>query len=193
MKSFSSITLLAASCLFNAMAGPAAPATSIIPAPAKAETREGQFKLTVASRIIADDALKETAELLAERLRPAPGFPLRIKSANTTPSAGDIVLTTNGADTSLGPEGYKLSIRPTSVTIRALTKAGIFYGEQSLLQLLPADVFSSKPVYDAAWAAPCVEISDSPRFPWRGMLLDVGRHFFTKAEVEQVLNLMALY
>jgi hexosaminidase len=175
------------------MAAQVAPVTSIIPAPMKAEARDGQFKLTSEGSIIADDGLRDTAKLLAERLRPASGFRLKIKSPGKEVSAGDIVLTTKGADAKLGPEGYQLSVRPTSVIIRASKNAGILYGEQSLLQLLPADIFSSKPIYDGAWTAPCVEISDAPRFAWRGLLLDVARHFYTKAEVEQVLDLVALY
>jgi hexosaminidase len=103
------------------------------------------------------------------------------------------VLTTKDADATLGPEGYELSVSTNGVVIRAATAAGIFYGAQSLLQLLPPEIFSAKPVREMAWTIPCVEISDSPRFAWRGFMLDVSRHFFTKAEVKQVLDLMALY
>src|SRR5262249_2125182 len=113
----------------------AASVTPIIPAPMKAEARPGTFQLTSTSRIVTDNSLKETAELLAERLRSATGFALPIKSSEA--SANDITLTTNGADTSLGPEGYSLSVAPTGVTIRATTSAGAFYGSKSLLQLFP--------------------------------------------------------
>ncbi len=137
--------------------------------------------------------LKETAKLLAERLRPATGFAIKIKSAKTKITAADILLTTNEADISLGTEGYELSVTTNGVIIRAPAAAGVFYGAQSLLQLLPPEIFSAKSDSKAAWTIPCVEISDSPRFVWRGFMLDVSRHFFTKAEVKKVLDLMALY
>ena len=176
----------------SAPAVQAASVTPIIPAPVKAEARPGAFQPATASLIIADDSLKETAEFLAERLRPATGFTFPIKSTGTAASPGDITLTTKGANASLGPESYSLSVTPTGVTIRATTPAGAFYGSQSLLQLFPPEIFSSKPS-QAAWTISGVEISDSPRFRWRGFMLDVSRHFFAPAEVKQVLDLMALY
>ena len=171
----------------------AANVTPVIPAPADAEALPGQFQLTSAGRILAGGEFKNEAQLLAARLRAATGFALKIKSAAAKPAAADILLTTNGADAALGPEGYELSVTTNGVVIRAATAAGIFYGAQSLLQLLPPEIFSAKPVRDLAWTVPCVEISDSPRFVWRGFMLDVSRHFFTKAEVKRVLDLMALY
>lgn len=171
----------------------AANPTAIIPEPAKAEAVAGQFELTAASRIFTSREFKNEAERLAAGLRPATGFALKIKSANTKIGAGGIWLTTNGADASLGAEGYTLSVTTNGVAIRATTAAGIFYGVQSLLQLLPPEIFSAKPARGVAWTIPGVEISDAPRFVWRGFMLDVSRHFFTKPEVEQVLDLMALY
>jgi hexosaminidase len=167
--------------------------TAIIPAPLKVETRAGQFQLSSASRIVADSVFKNEAQQLAARLRPATSLALKIKSLTTKTAAGDILLTTKGADAALGAEGYELSIMTNGIVIRATTAAGIFYGAQSLLQMLPPEIFSAKPVPEVAWEIPCVEISDSPRFAWRGFMLDVSRHFFTKAEVEQVLDLMAIY
>ncbi len=170
----------------------AAPVTPIIPAPANAESRPGTFQLSASSRIITERELKATAELLASRLRAATGCPLRIKSSGTAASTNDITLTTGGADPSLGAEGYSLSVTPGGVTVRATTATGIFYGSQSLLQLFPPEIFSTKS-QEMPWTIPAVEISDAPRFAWRGFMLDVSRHFFTPTEVKQVLDLMALY
>ena len=64
---------------------------------------------------------------------------------------------------------------------------------QSLLQLLPPEVFAAKPVPGVDWKIPCVQIEDQPRFKWRGLMLDVARHFFTKAEVKQLLDALALH
>ncbi len=167
--------------------------TFIIPAPMRAEIRQGQFQLLATSRIVAGREFKNEAELLAARLRPATGFALKIKSGKTKISGGDIVLTTNAADASLGPEGYELSVTTNGVVVRATTAAGIFYGTQSLLQLLPPEIFSAQRVSTVAWTVPCMEVSDSPRYGWRGFMLDVSRHFFMMDEVEKMLDLMAIY
>jgi hexosaminidase len=165
----------------------------IIPAPVKVEAGDGTFQLNPASRILADAELKGSAKLLAARLRPATGYALKIKSAKNQINTGNILLTTNGADAALGAEGYELSATTNGVVIRAPTPAGIFYGTQSLLQLLPPEIFSATRMTNVDWQIPCVKIADQPRFVWRGFMLDVSRHFFTKTDVEQVLDLMALY
>lgn len=170
----------------------AANVTCIIPAPVKAEARDGQFQLTTKSRILVDGPFETEAQLLAARLRTATGYKIKIKSAAKL-SAGDILLTTQNASASSGPEGYELSVQTNGVFIRATTAAGIFYGTESLLQLLPPGIFSTNRIEDVAWQVPCVQVEDQPRFAWRGFMLDVSRHFFTKKEVEQVLDLMALY
>jgi hexosaminidase len=69
----------------------------------------------------------------------------------------------------------------------------LFYGVQTLLQLLPPEIYSTNEVGGVKWQAPCVEIQDWPRFKWRGFMLDVSRHFFNKSEVETVLDLMAIH
>ena len=79
------------------------------------------------------------------------------------------------------------------MVIRAPTQAGLFYGVQTLFQLLPPEIFSSNVVPDVDWQMPCVQIEDWPRFKWRGLMLDVSRHFFNKAEVETILDAMALH
>lgn len=171
----------------------AANVTCIIPAPVKAETRAGQFHLTASSRILADKEFAGEADLLAARLRKATGYKIEIKPAKSRLHAGDILLTAKDASSSSGTEGYELTVQTNGVVIRAASAAGIFYGTESLLQLLPPEILSTDVVANVDWQAPCVEVQDQPRFAWRGFMLDVSRHFFTKAEVEQALDLMALY
>ncbi len=91
------------------------------------------------------------------------------------------------SDTSLGDEGYMLHITPAGILISANKKAGIFYGMQSLLQTLPAIRTN------AALSIPCMDIKDYPRFKWRGMHLDVSRHFFGPEFVKEYINLLASY
>ena len=190
MKKIICTTLILAVCcsLLNA-----AGVTCIIPAPVKAEAHDGQFHLSANSRILADKEFGKEAVLLASRLRAATGFKLGIVASTAKAGAGDILLTAQGANAGLGPEGYEMSVQTSGVTIRATSAAGIFYGTESLLQMLPPEIFSSHPATSVDWLVPCVEIQDQPRFAWRGFMLDVSRHFFTKKEVEQVLDLMALY
>jgi hexosaminidase len=162
--------------------------TPVIPAPMKVEARGGSFQLTAASTIQVDDKFKNEAKLLAKRLRIATGFPLKIKRLSKDPGAQILLIQTDHG----GNEEYTLSVTPTNVVIWARTTAGAFYGTQSLLQLLPPEIFSTHKT-NIDWQIPCVEIKDQPRYAWRGFMLDVSRHFFTKKEVEQVLDLIALY
>jgi hexosaminidase len=184
--------LVAASCTLLR----AANVTAVIPAPVNAEARAGVFTLTPDTSIASDAASKDTAKFLAERLRRATGFPLKtseLRASKKTFHGRVIFLTTESAGTNLGPEGYELTVAPPAVIIHAPTQAGLFYGVQSLLQLLPPEIFSTSLATNVNWQIPCVQISDQPRFAWRGFMLDVSRHFYTKPEVEQVLDLMALY
>ncbi len=174
-------------------AGPAAPA--IIPQPQHLELRAGAFTLTPATRVDADPGSRATARFLTSRLATATGYPLTpaTKYFGSGSVPGAIFLTTRHANTNLGPEGYELTVAPDSVVIRAPAQAGLFYGVQTLLQLLPPAIFSPGPVTNVAWQIPAVQIQDWPRFVWRGFMLDVSRHFFTKAEVETLLDALALH
>ncbi|HLP77610.1 MAG TPA: beta-N-acetylhexosaminidase, partial [Candidatus Paceibacterota bacterium] len=104
-----------------------------------------------------------------------------------------ISLITTDAMANLGAEGYELSVAPSGVVISAPTQAGLFYGVQTLLQLLPPEVFSATAVKKFKWEIPCVKITDAPRFPWRGLMVDVSRHFLTKEELKRMLDVMALH
>ncbi len=167
---------------------------SLVPLPRAITPRHGAFLLQAQTAILADPASRETAEYLAQTLRLSTGYPLATRvQEHAAAEQGTILLTTNNPDANPGPESYQLSINRDGVVIRASAPAGLFYGAQSLLQLLPPDVFSHEPVTRRAWAIPCVEIQDSPRFAWRGFMLDVSRHFFNKSEVEHLLDAMALH
>jgi hexosaminidase len=143
----------------------AASAPALIPAPRRMEVREGSFTLNSATRLHTDAACRTSAELLAERLRRSTGFALRIEepSSAASPAGGFIRLTTEAALAELIREGYQLTVAPGSVVIRAPESAGVFYGVQTFLQLLPADVFATNPVADQIWQAPCLDIEDQPR------------------------------
>src|SRR5580693_8377564 len=165
---------------------------AVIPLPQTMELRDGTFQLAADTQVYRDAGSRATANVLAERLRTSTGF--RIKSDrilfNSEAIPGGILLTTKNADTNLGPEGYELTVTSNSVVIRAPAQAGLFYGVQTLFQLLPPEIYSSNLVGNVAWQIPCVQIEDWPRFQWRGFMLDVSRHFFNKSEVETFLDAM---
>jgi hexosaminidase len=182
--------------LFCLAASARAAAPAIIPAPREMKVQEGVFVLRPGAEVLAGVSTRPSAEFLVERLRRGTGYSIALHSAPKDASkipAGNILLTTNGSDASLGAEGYELTLTPGSVVICAPAQAGLFYGAQTLLQLLPPEILATNPVAGVAWEAPCAQIKDQPRFPWRGLMLDVSRHFFTPQEVEQVLDAMALH
>lgn len=103
-----------------------------------------------------------------------------------------IHLTLQGTPSSVGPEGYELTATSDAVMIRASTPAGLFYGVQTLRQMLPP-VIEYTAAYPKPLFVPGVEILDNPRFGWRGSMLDVSRHFFSTNDVKRFMDLMSLY
>ena len=174
-------------------------APCIIPIPQKIQQRDGVFELKPATQIFVEEIkgapAMTSANYLAERLRKATGYslPVRAVSKENSPGKGGILLTTTDAAASSSPEGYRLTATNDAIVIRAPASAGLFYGVQSLLQLLPPEALATNRATNAGWTVPFVDIEDKPRFAWRGYLLDVGRHFFTKEETKRLFDLMALH
>ena len=97
------------------------------------------------------------------------------------------------SDKAIGEEGYTLSVSEKNIVISANKPAGLFYGAQTLLQLFPREIESKSTVNNISWKVPAVSISDYPRFGWRGLMLDVARHFFTKQQVKDFIDEMVKY
>ncbi len=129
------------------------------------------------------------ASYLASQLAPATGYQLNVAESG---GAGIHLVLNATPDVKLGKEGYSLVSTPERVTIQANQAAGLFYGVQSLLQLLPAEI-ASHSKKEQTWSIPVVSVVDFPRFGWRGIMLDVSRHFFTKQEVKDYIDQMARY
>jgi hexosaminidase len=165
---------------------------ALMPMPTSVARDAGHFALGQNSRFVANnaDALKE-AEFFAAKIARSTGFPCH--AATGEPADGNIqfILSTDGPDT--GAEGYSLEVTPQRIRITARQPAGLFYGGQTLLQLLPADVYRTEPVGRAEWSVPCVRITDTPRFAWRGLMLDVSRHFLPKADVLRFIDTMSAH
>jgi hexosaminidase len=167
---------------------------AVIPEPVSLVEKTGVFTLkdSVVINIAGSnkDAVK-AADYLSKFITRATGFKTIVQNNGI---AAAINLTIPALkDKELGAEGYQLIVSPKSVSISANEAAGLFYGVQTLLQLLPKEIESKKAVKNISWKAPCVEIKDYPRFGWRGLMFDVCRHFFTKEEVKSYIDNMVKY
>ncbi len=160
----------------------------LIPQPVSVQAKQGTYQLTRSTSIGYNQvAGKPTADLLARQLNAPTGFSISPKEG----SAGTIQLMLNATpDAKLGDEGYILNATPKGVTITANKPAGLFYGAQTLTQLLPKEI-GSKTAVSTNWAIPSVQITDYPRFGWRGIMLDVSRHFFPKEDVKTFIDQIA--
>ena len=165
---------------------------ALIPRPVTVEVAEGCFTLTAGSVIVADAASQPTATQLASYLQPATGFVLK-NAASADGTASAIVLVQDPGKTGLGAEGYELSVTPEMIYLSAATQAGLFHAVQTLRQLLPPQVFSPTPVRDVEWQARCVKITDTPRFGWRGLMLDTGHDYQNFPFILHFIDLMALH
>ncbi|HBR93683.1 MAG TPA: beta-N-acetylhexosaminidase [Opitutae bacterium] len=158
---------------------------SLIPSPVEIKVSNSLFELTAYTSLSYTDPNSEAvAQLLAKQLRPATGYPFLVQPGD----AGDVVFCMI-EDETLGDEGYTLTVAE-QIVISAQTPAGLFYGAQTLRQLLPPNIYSASKI-SADWTLPVVEIRDRPRFSWRGLHLDVARHFMPKEDVLRFIDMMA--
>ena len=174
--------------------GPAGP--SIVPKPVKLEAGSGSLQIGPKTSIVLDSRAAETAqvgEFLAAKLGRPTGYSLDIRPAAGQVPADVILLRTGDRLSRLGNEGYQLSVSRSGVKIEAAAPAGLFYGVQTLLQLLPAEVEGRGKADGITWKIPFIKIEDRPRFVWRGVHLDVGRHFFPKEFIKKYIDLLAMY
>ncbi|MGI4788272.1 MAG: beta-N-acetylhexosaminidase [Janthinobacterium lividum] len=170
---------------------------NVIPKPNTLVQKAGFFRLTPETKIAATEAAHGEARLLADRIAQATGFSCPITELRDL-TAGRIEIVLNASLIGLGSEGYRLQVTPHVVTIAAPCRAGLFYGVQTLLQLLPSEIFRAS--IDATqngkmrdWVVPCVDIEDAPRFDWRGVMLDVARHFLPIEFLYKLLDTIALH
>jgi hexosaminidase len=181
------VTLLALQATF------AAPMPHIIPAPRKMEAGSGNFEISKRFRIFSDPTCRPVADQLAGQLRRVTGFPVPVESADVGTSSGHLTLTTHDAASDLGAEGYTLHVTPDHVIIRGKEASGVFYGVQTFMQLLPPEAYGPNLSRGVKWQLPSIKIEDRPEYRWRGMLLDVARHFSNKEEVKKVLDTLAVH
>lgn len=174
-----------------AMAAPQFP--SIIPQPVEVRRTGGCFTLNSSTVIAAEARLRLYADRLTQVLGPATGFMLKIVSVNPGPANTIEISLDDKLKPALGAEGYKVEVTPKGIGIQAATNAGILYGIETLRQMLPPAIYGRKLIKGQIWTIPCASITDYPRFPWRGILLDPARHFIPKKDLLKFIDAMVLH
>ena len=161
---------------------------NIIPIPVKTQTLKGEFvlpqKVVIAYQTTEG---KNIAQYMADKLKASTGYEVRLSDKK-----GNITIQITPS-LKMAEEGYRLSVTAKGVTIKAKTAKGAFYGMQSFMQLLPAQVESATKVEGVKWVAQCCNIEDAPRFGYRGFHLDPCRHFITVENVKKQLDLMSMF
>jgi hexosaminidase len=165
---------------------------AIIPEPVSLQKGKGSFSLPEKVTIAAPATTEAgwVVRTFSERWHQASGQTIaKTNAANATIR----LVNANSSDVNLSKEGYRLIVNQKGIEISAASPAGWFYGIQTLFQLMPTAIESLSPSKNVSWKLPFVTIHDKPRFGWRGLMLDVSRHFFTKQEVKQFIDDMVRY
>ncbi len=157
----------------------------VIPRPQTQVPLPGTFRIDSSTALVAADGAAAAASWLRSELAPPTGLPLPI-----TAGGHGIRLE---LDDGLGPESYEIEVTTEGARLRGADGAGLVFACQTLLQLLPPAVHRRAPVPGTDWVIPCCHIEDSPRFAWRGVMLDVVRHFLPKREVMRFIDLMSMH
>lgn len=170
----------------------------IIPQPVSVKQESGTFSITSGTSVYYSPAsnveVKKMAGYLASMIATATGYKVAVSAGAAPQQQQHIVIELNKQPlASIGNEGYTLKANGSGVHISANQPAGLFYAAQTFRQLLPAEIESRTPVQGIKWDIPGVSITDHPRFGWRGLMLDVSRHFFTKEEVKRYIDDMVKY
>jgi hexosaminidase len=161
---------------------------NIIPKPQNITEQEGSFVLdkTTAVKLQSSD-IKSVADYFLRKIQLSTGIELLRDNAEKM-----LVLQVDST-LPLNLEGYELMVRPDTITVIGKTPQGLFYGMQTLMQLLPAEIESSQKVCGAKWIIPCVSVVDEPAFPYRGMHMDACRHFTPVDFIKKQLDVMAMF
>lgn len=202
------LTLIAATALIGSAVSTVQASTAriMIPKPQKFERVSNEsgkavnFRFSPSTVILFEkenSAAKKASEFMSRQFETPFGYKLKTESYKKPMFFGDgrpdssVLFTSDEVDVTLGREGYTIDVTKKGVTIKATDYAGFFYGLQTMRQLLPIQVESKTTIEDISWVAPACKISDKPATGWRGMHLDVSRHFFSVEEVKLFIDYMA--
>lgn len=163
---------------------------NVIPTPVSLVQNDGSFKLNknVAFSASTPEA-KTVAEYFAAKMNLATGYQITV--SDKAASNGIALVLDEALD--VNNEGYTLDVTTNGVTVKAKTPQGLFYGMQTFMQLLPAEIESPAIINGIAWTAPCVTVKDEPRFGYRGMMMDPCRHFIPVENIKKQLDVIAMF
>jgi hexosaminidase len=163
---------------------------TILPKPVKLDAKNGRFVIkSNTSFLISDASLEKTVQAFAAQLNTASGYTIAVAQGSASEKNISFALDASIANA----EGYSIEITPKQVVVKASQPAGIFYAIQTLRQLLPAEIEKKTRSNNIALQLPCCNIEDAPRYAYRGMHLDVGRHTFSLDFVKKYIDLMAMH
>ena len=161
----------------------------IVPEPKMITQQEGKFTLDPKTVFIIDnDTLDIIADYFKDKIRLSANYQL----ATEREAESNYIRLSLDTTLNLKEEGYKLTVLPEGISVVSKTPQGIYYGMQTVMQLLPAEIESKKTIYNIAWVVPCVTVEDEPAYSYRGIMLDVSRHFHDVDFVKKQLDVMAI-
>ena len=166
---------------------------NIIPKPKSIILSEGIFKLNADTKIFYKKEAKQIAKYLFDIINASTGFDLKVIEWNNKVEDNSIIFSLSNSSKNTGTESYTLVVNSNNVMIEAAELNGLFYGVQTLRQLLPNEIESKVKVENVKWIIPNVVILDEPEFLWRGLNLDCCRHFMTKEFVKRYIDLLAFH
>ncbi|MEO5946516.1 MAG: beta-N-acetylhexosaminidase, partial [Chitinophagaceae bacterium] len=160
---------------------------ALIPTPVSLIQKDGEFVLPAVITIISSqrDEIRKIADQLSKQIVNANRYKTKLQEGKS--AASNSIFISLSYDNTIPDEGYRLIVNKKGITLLAKKPAGLFYGTQTLLQLFPVDKKNNN------WTIPFITIEDYPRFGWRGLMLDVSRHFFTVAQVKDFIDQMVKY
>ena len=158
------------------------------------QEKSGHFNLSPTTRIVYERGnmdMKAISERLSDQIKKTTGYQLKIAEAGQGSLKNEISLRLKSDLDSLGNEGYTLSVSPEHIAVSANKPAGIFYGTETIYQLFTAEKINGKSTTPIL--IPSVQIVDKPRFPWRGIMLDVGRYFYSVDFIKEYIDQIAMH
>ena len=185
-KWFIYCTILLASACTSSLTKTKPVALSVIPAPQEIQYLNGTFTLNEKTSLQIPAQWSTLEDILNSNIQIVSHY--KLTNGNSSKNSIQLKIDTSRISS---PEGYQLNISPQSIRITGRTEAGLFYGLQTLRQILNDERFYHPDT--RSWQIPALEIQDYPTFPYRGMHLDVSRHFFPKEYILKWIDLMALY
>lgn len=164
---------------------------NVVPKPLSIEYKDGYFVLDKNTTIgYTSNSLAQEATYLSKKIAGSTAYPVKTSSVF---SGENVILLALEDIGSVNKEAYVLEVTEKNICIKANHPTGVFYGVQTLLQLLPAEIESGIPVKNDSWRVTSLTIKDEPRFKWRGVMLDICRHFFPVGFIKKQIDVLAMY